>query len=130
VVAGTPLAREEVAARPARASARRKYGHRRGRRHVGTVAAPLATLHRRPHYTSGVAQPLRTPAEDEAPPIDPVAVHRAYRWEKARRRVRDERRRASKRANRRFWFIMLALLVACVVLAVTVWNEVERLFGL
>lgn len=79
---------------------------------------------------AGVAQPLRTPAEDEAPPIDPVAVDRNYRFERARRRVRDERRRASRRANRRFWFVMLALLVACVVLAVTVWNEIERLFGL
>ena len=68
--------------------------------------------------------------EDEAPPIDPVAIHRAYRLERARRRVRDERRRASRRAGRRFWFILLGLLAACVVLAVTVWNEVERLFGL
>jgi hypothetical protein len=77
-----------------------------------------------------VAQAARTPVEDELPPIDPVAIDRAYRLERARRRVRDERRRASRRANRRFWFILLGLLVACVVLAVTVWNEVERLFGL
>jgi hypothetical protein len=77
-----------------------------------------------------VAQPLRTPAEDEAPPIDPVAVDRAYRVERARRRLRDERRRASRRADRRFWVVMLALLAACVLLALTVWNEIERLFGL
>jgi Na+/H+ antiporter NhaD/arsenite permease-like protein len=73
---------------------------------------------------------LRTPAEDDAPSLDPVAIHRAYRRERARRRVRDQRRLASRRANRRFWFVMLGLLVACAVLAVTVWNEVERLFGL
>jgi fatty acid desaturase len=77
-----------------------------------------------------VAQPLRTRAEREAPPIDPTAVQRAYRMERARRRLRDERRRASRRASRRFWVIMLALLVACVVLALTVWHEVERLFGI
>lgn len=77
-----------------------------------------------------MAQPLRTGAEHEAPPIDPTAVQRAYRLERARRRVRDERRRASRRADRRFWFILLALVVACVVLALTVWHEVERLFGL
>ena len=77
-----------------------------------------------------MAQPLRTPAEDEAPPIDPAAVDRAYRVERARRRLRDERRRASRRANRRFWLVMLALLAACVLLALTVWNEIERLFGL
>jgi hypothetical protein len=81
-------------------------------------------------YTSGVAQPLRRLAEDEAPPIDPVAVDRAYRVERARRKLRDERRRASRRANRRFWLSMLALIVACVLLALTVWNEIERLFGL
>jgi predicted nucleic acid-binding Zn ribbon protein len=77
-----------------------------------------------------VAQPLRRLAEDEAPPIDPVAVDRAYRVERARRKLRDERRRASRRANRRFWLSMLALIVACVLLALTVWNEIERLFGL
>jgi hypothetical protein len=77
-----------------------------------------------------VAQPLRRLADDEAPPIDPVAVDRAYRVERARRKLRDERRRASRRANRRFWLSMLALIVACVLLALTVWNEIERLFGL
>jgi hypothetical protein len=77
-----------------------------------------------------VAQPLRRPAEDEAPTIDPVAIDRAYRVERARRKLRDERRRASRRANRRFWLAMLALIVACVLLALTVWNEIERLFGL
>ena len=77
-----------------------------------------------------MAQPLRRLAEDEAPPIDPVAVDRAYRVERARRKLRDERRRASRRANRRFWLSMLALIVACVLLALTVWNEIERLFGL
>ena len=77
-----------------------------------------------------MAQPLRTPSEDEAPPIDPVANDRAYRFERARRRLRDERRRASRRANRRFWLVMLALLAACVLLALSVLNEIERLFGL
>jgi hypothetical protein len=77
-----------------------------------------------------VAQPLRRTAPDEAPPIDPVAIDRAYRVERARRKLRDERRRASRRANRRFWLAMLALIVGCVLLALTVWNEIERLFGL
>ncbi len=77
-----------------------------------------------------VAQPLRTPTEPEAPPVDPNAVQRAYRLERARRRVRDERRRASRRANRRFWVILLGLVIACVVIVLTAWHEVERLFGL
>lgn len=78
---------------------------------------------------SGVAQPLPTRAEHEAPPIDPTAVQRAYRLERARRRVRDERRRDKRRASRRFWVIMLGLVVACVLLAMTVWHEVQQLFG-
>ena len=64
------------------------------------------------------------------PPVDPVAIHRNYRMERARRRVRDERRRESRRANRRFRVVMVGLLVACVVLAVSVWQEIQRLFGL
>lgn len=78
-----------------------------------------------------MAQPLRTPAQTtDPPPVDPIAIHRNYRMERARRRLRDERRRESRRANRRFRLVMLGLLVACVVLAVSVWQEIQRLFGL
>jgi hypothetical protein len=91
----------------------------------GGLRAASALLH-----LDAVAQPLRTPAEDEAPPVDPVAIHRNYRLERARRRARDERRREHRRANRRFRLVMLGLLIACAVLAVSVWQEIERLFGL
>jgi hypothetical protein len=86
-----------------------------------------------PHYTSGVAQPLRRPAEGaplDAPPIDPGAVERAYRQERARRQIRNERRRATRRARLRFWFVLLVLLAVSVALSLTVWHEIERLFGL
>lgn len=77
-----------------------------------------------------MAQPLRTPAEDEAPPIDPVAIDRAYRRERARRRARHERQRATRRARVRFWLVLLVLLGASVFLGLTIWHEIERLFGL
>ena len=37
---------------------------------------------------------------------------------------------ARRRAGIRFWLVLLLLLVASVVLSVTVWHEIQRLFGL
>ena len=64
------------------------------------------------------------------PPFDPVAVDRAYLQERARRRARLERLQARKRAGVRFWFVLLVLLAASLGLIVTIWREIERLFGL
>jgi len=73
---------------------------------------------------------VRTPAEDDAPPIDPIAIDRAYRRERARRRVRHERQRATRRARIRFWFVLMLLLAASAFLSISLWHEIERLFGL
>lgn len=78
-----------------------------------------------------MAQPARKRrrAEDAAP-VDPLAVQRAYRLERAKRHARLERQRARRRAGVRF-FVMLALLLGLsVFLALTVWQEIQRLFGL
>jgi len=73
----------------------------------------------------------RQPAGEDAPPtFDPVAVDRAYLHERARRRARIERSRARRRAGLRFWFVFLVLLAASIGLTVTIWREIERLFGL
>lgn len=79
-----------------------------------------------------MAEPARDePAgEPDVPSIDPEAIDRAYSLERARRRARDEHGRAARRAHVRFWLTMLVLLVLAIVLIVTVWHEVERLFGL
>jgi hypothetical protein len=66
----------------------------------------------------------------DAPPIDPTAVSRAYRVHRARRRAREKHTRATRRAGIRFWFVLLLLLAASVVLAVTFWRQVQELFGL
>jgi hypothetical protein len=79
-----------------------------------------------------MAKPARRPAADgEAPPpYDPLAVDRAYLQERARRRARIERTRARRRASLRFWLVLLVLLAATVLLSLTIWREIERLFGL
>lgn len=78
-----------------------------------------------------MAEPAtRTPAGDDAPPFDPVAVDRAYLQERARRRARIERSRERRRAALRFWAVLLALVAVSILLTLTVWREVERLFGI
>jgi hypothetical protein len=82
-----------------------------------------------------MAEPAARPrAGDDAPafepPFDPVAVDRAYLQERARRRARIERSRAKRRAALRFWLVLLGLIAVSVVLTLTIWREVERLFGL
>jgi hypothetical protein len=67
---------------------------------------------------------------DDAPPFDPLAVDRAYLQGRARRRARTERSRARRRAALRFWLVLVALIAVTIVLTVTIWREVERLFGL
>lgn len=77
-----------------------------------------------------MAEPAtRPPAGDDAP-FDPVAVDRAYLQERARRRARIERSRARRRASLRFWLVLVGLLAVSALLVLTVWREVERLFGL
>ena len=73
--------------------------------------------------------PSRRPA-DESLPVDPSAIERAYRLERARRRARVERRRERRRAAVRFFLTLFVLLALTVALTVTVWRQVQRLFGL
>ena len=83
--------------------------------HVGTIGE--TTLPR-------MAEPAaRSPAGDDAPPFDPVAIDRAYLQERARRRARIERSRARRRAALRFWLVLLALIAVSVLLILTIWRE-------
>jgi hypothetical protein len=80
-----------------------------------------------------VAEPAYDPSVelvDDEPPIDQDAVEHAYRHARARRIARIQRRRANRQARRRFWLVVGALVLASLVLVVTIWIEVERLFGL
>lgn len=78
----------------------------------------------RPRAGGDDASPL------DVPPLDPAAVDRAYLQERARRRARIERSREQRRAAIRFWLVLLGLLAVTVLLTLTIWREVERLFGL
>ena len=67
----------------------------------------------------------------EPPPVDTAeAIRWAYRFHRTKRRLRVERRRASQLAGLRFAFTLALLVFVFVVLSLTVWAEVQRLFGL
>ena len=78
-----------------------------------------------------MAEPAqRQRSRAEAPPLDPTAVSRAYRFYRARRYAKIQHRRATRMAHARFWTFLGLLLLASLVLAVTVWGEITKLFGL
>jgi hypothetical protein len=74
-----------------------------------------------------VPEPARL--EDDPPSLDPLAIERNYRRERARRRARIERQRTARRSDVRFWITLfiLAFLAAFVIL--TAWREIQNLFG-
>jgi hypothetical protein len=79
----------------------------------------------------GMAQPAPRPEMvDESLELDPVAVQRAYQLHRARRRAHRNRQRETKRAQLRFWFVLLALVAASVSLSIVIWHQIERTFGL
>jgi hypothetical protein len=78
-----------------------------------------------------MAQPARSSRrEREAPPVDRSAVARAYRQERAKRFARDRHDQERRLARLRFWLVVVLLMSAVLFLTLTVWNEIERLFGL
>ena len=67
----------------------------------------------------------------EAPPVDTTdAIRWAYRFHRTKRRLRVERRRATQLAGLRFAVTLALLVFVFVVLSLTVWAEVQRLFWL
>jgi hypothetical protein len=50
--------------------------------------------------------------------------------ERAKRRARIEHEREKKLARRRFQVLLLALLFVTIVLGLTIWDQIEALFGL
>jgi hypothetical protein len=62
--------------------------------------------------------------------VDHEAMRETVRFHRARRKARTEHRKRGKRAAIRFWFVLLALVVGILALSMTVWHEIQRLFGL
>ena len=78
-----------------------------------------------------MARSRAVPEQDEDVPIlDPTAIQRNYRRERARRRARIQRRRETRYANLRFWVVLAGLLFLVVFLSLTVWHQVQQIFGL
>ena len=92
-----------------------------------SYASPVAEDVREGARPTGVA---RATAEGETPAVDPDAVRRSYQHHRARRRARVEHTRRTKRAGARFWIVLVLLVAAFVLLALTTWREIGRLFGL
>jgi hypothetical protein len=77
-----------------------------------------------------MAEPAKKQLAPDEPPIDPGAIQREYRRQKARRRHHQLRTREKRAANIRFWVIVLALLALSAYLTIAMWHQVQKLFGL
>jgi hypothetical protein len=79
-----------------------------------------------------MAQPATRPQapDDDAPPLDPTAVERAYRRERARRRARHHRANAARSSNARFWVVLAVLTFLTVFFSLTAWHEIQTTFGI
>ena len=78
-----------------------------------------------------MAQPARrvaVPKDD--PPVDPEAIDRAYHYHRARRNARVRRNREKARARLRFLVTFAVLAGLAVFLMLTIWREVQKVFGL
>jgi hypothetical protein len=78
-----------------------------------------------------MAEPARhAPARtDDTPSLDPLAIERNYRRERARRRAKMERRTEAQRSNVRFWIALLFLAFLAAFIIVAAWHQVQTLFG-
>jgi hypothetical protein len=74
-----------------------------------------------------VAEPAHL--EEDTPSLDPLAIERNYRRERARRRAKIERRSEARRSNVRFWVTVLVLLFVTAFAILAAWHEVQTLFG-
>jgi hypothetical protein len=67
---------------------------------------------------------------EREPPVDPYAVQRRLRRERARRQARFDREREQRLAQIRFLFLLGALVFLTLFLSLSVWEKVTALFGL
>lgn len=73
---------------------------------------------------------MRAHASDLPPVHDPAGVRVAFRHHRRRRLARIEHRREIRRAGRRFWILAVALLALASFLGVTIWEQIQAMFGI
>ena len=94
-------------------------------------SAVVLPFRRRPLYTFRMAEPVRRRSPLQDPPsMDPLRIEQAYRLHRRRREERLARRRSRRYAQIRFWLVLVALLALTIFFSVTIWHQVQRLFGL
>ena len=62
--------------------------------------------------------------------MDPEAIDRAYHYHRARRNARVRRKREKSRARLRFFLTFVVLVGLAIFLMLTIWHEVQKVFGL
>ena len=77
-----------------------------------------------------MAQPARRVVTPEEPPVNPEAIDRAYHYHLARRNAKLRRKREKARARLRFMITFGVLVALAIFLMLTIWHEVQRVFGL
>jgi hypothetical protein len=75
-----------------------------------------------------MALPERKPVEEKL--VDPTTVERAYRRQRLRRQAREKRNRERQLAAVRFWLAVLTVTGTSIGLAIVIWQQIHRLFGL
>jgi hypothetical protein len=75
-----------------------------------------------------MALPERKQVEEEL--LDPITVQRNYRRQRIKRRAREERAYEKNLARLRFWLALTAVIATSIGLALVIWNQIQRLFGL
>jgi hypothetical protein len=100
------------------------------------VAAPLLAASgqsgKNPRVMAAPA-PRRAEWEDvraDAPPLDPHAVERRLRRERAKRRARIDHRREQRVAGLRFLVLIGFLVFLTLFLSLSIWEKISALFGL
>jgi hypothetical protein len=78
-----------------------------------------------------MAEPAQhLPLQREEPPsLDPSAVERAYRRERARRRARIAHREYARNSNARFWVMLAVLVLVTIIIGLTAFHQVQTSFG-
>jgi hypothetical protein len=77
--------------------------------------------------------PRRAKWEDvqpDDPPVDPYAVQRRLRRERAKRRARIEHRREQRIAGLRFLVLIGLLVFLALFLGLSIWEKIQAVFGL